>query len=204
MNDSIVKLPESFIFYVKKDNIGPMNLIDDMQAPADSFGWEEIGKFYQAKFALERTRYEFYMFMREVWDKTWGGLKKFTPCIVKEYGSNFYSVEYVWGHDSLEVMHTGRGEYSLYTGIGYHDDEEDVLKFSLYFYLGEGDSYDLAKDIKPKNWKLNDDNANCIYWETEPVRCAIKSRSNSIDVSVLQEAVKEAQKALRPYNTDQE
>ncbi len=198
MSSSILTVPKSYLFYCEEKNRHALELLGEQSEPSPVFTWEEIGKFYQAQFAYELTKFDYYMFLRTVWEQTWG--KAIAECgelkamTAKHY--NATTVNGAWEDGCLISCHKYRDTYKFCSGVCNPDVDKPLLH-RLYFFV-EGpteDDYSVGHNLKlPENlWLPDPDEADdrispLDLWQMQ---------GDSVIVDALQEAAKSVVFALR-------
>lgn len=182
-------VPDSCIFYLQNDKA--MNLLGGLQDPPESFKWAEIGQFYQAKFAYQRVMHEYYFFMRELWEQTWGDYFDIDKATLTY--TDAIKVNDFWENWSLPIAFQSK-KYTLMVGVWFFDDGQ----YGVYFLLEQGDKeISVVKDIErfSSKWELNS-KEEC--WEAE-LNLSLNDMDKRINLTQLRGNVREAMGALAPY-----
>lgn len=159
-----VTIPESYIAYRESgERRKAYDLINSMDGRLrglpPEFTFDDINAFYEARFALSVVQYEYYCFLREFWNLTWGAalpeahLQEFTA---KDYaenysGSQFFSLETVWTYmfqRAFRLYPQRDVKRDLWLG-GYLNGAEQRLYIFLGIYNGD-------KDVTRQEFKSSD------------------------------------------------
>jgi hypothetical protein len=156
MSNIKIPEPESFLFYLEDRNNVAMELLGQEEEPLPILTWEEVGKFYQAKFPFEATKYEIYMFLRELWEIIWYTVlrvhSEFEPTKSEDNYPGYYYLNRVFDSKTLQVIHKYHNKYSLGTAIE-RIPEIDQPQFRLYFWFESP----APKGSNEPTYKISDD-----------------------------------------------
>lgn len=158
MSDNTIKIPESLqFFFIESANQEAIKKLINPKDPPEDFNWNDLDAFYQAKLSAEKTQYDFWRFMLNIWEDTWGiiNLPAFTEHSPQEYNKenrigNVWDEDYVCKYFYIEKPNF----YEL--GLGCYLNNTNM---QLYFYLTyvNEQQYSPSDDMKLSScWKTED------------------------------------------------
>ncbi|MCK5295793.1 MAG: hypothetical protein KAJ75_02775 [Alphaproteobacteria bacterium] len=196
--DNKIELTDALAFYFKnKRNMHAIDqIINNKGNPPDDFTVDELESFYVSKLNALQIQTDFWRFMKELWDKTWGVALKETPIDrteqeLSEYledGKNEMFLQNVWDNESFYRCFSSDNKELLFAC-----EHKDNGKFILSFYVEEDSSYisnklDLSNDWLQQPVKH--------YYRDSVSICTINSDGIS-GIEQLLESAKEAVKSIK-------
>ena len=202
-----VPIPESIRFYF--ENSGNAEAIDALagqvhkrsKVSPDDMGLNDLATYHKALLAAYRTKVDYWLFHKSVWDATWGvvieainksgsGKSRVEPCAPHEYEGEL-SLDYVWD-DAFYCMHRLE-QKQLVTGVW-----AEAAGVSLLFYVEDG-IYELSNGLslgnalwEPESYPAEDMRYTSAFGELtsdQPLNCEDLQEAASHAMTVLQTAL---------------
>ncbi len=164
MADTIISFPESYQYYLNPQHHNAFSQITGKQNLPPSFSWADIRAYHHARFSLELIKYEYYQFVCELWEKTWGhSINQDNSFISSPAGAYAESEaplfpEEVW-LDRLVRLYSRRNT-TYWFGITTHTAQRCII-LSWYAETQDGEPLSSNKRLPSDIWEKNADDD---YW----------------------------------------
>ncbi len=210
MSDTI-PVPASFRFWMDDANAIALETIADQESIPGSLSWNEAREFYNAKFAYTAAKNDFYNFLLDVWDATWGGSfakddDLFEPQIASEYTQTdvkspdeWLSPDTAWGENTVYRIFKLRGHpRTVFVTCAWYDVGAEAVKLRFYFIGAEAEEDSFAEqfELPDSTWQQECNPDGGVYRDTA-VQPPLSPDTESLDTAGLRAAACSAVRSVR-------
>jgi hypothetical protein len=177
---NILKIPESLQFYFENEQqASAIQQVIELESIPIGLTWEEVEQYNIAKVSALSTQLDHWLFLKEVWESTWGKTLKnssYKEVDPEDYGED-YSMDDTWDNGYLyKIFEFKDNRFCFYCGI------LDNSHIQLGFYVeSKGENYDISNNLALST-QWNDADAD-ERWTSENL-VEIKDKSE-IDIEPL-------------------